>query len=97
MTNHYKFPSTENKFTFDNDPVVKLANYDPINPNHYKWIEGIECHEVIGNFNCFLGMAIKYIWRCGRKPDVSSVQDLRKAIKYLELEIIRLEKQVDHG
>jgi hypothetical protein len=37
-----------------------------------------------------LGAAVKYIARAGRKPGVSAVEDLRKAIWFIEREITRL-------
>lgn len=64
----------------DSDPVE--------HPNHYTRINGLECIEVTRHFNFCLGNAIKYIWRAGHKGD--AVQDLRKAIQYLEFEIDRL-------
>jgi hypothetical protein len=63
---------------------------DSINPDHYKWINGIECSEVTSHFNFNLGNAIKYIWRCNHKG--SKVEDLKKAIWYIQKEI---EKEED--
>jgi hypothetical protein len=63
---------------------------DSINPDHYKWIKGVECYEVTSHFNFNLGNAIKYIWRCNYKG--SKVEDLKKAIWYLQKEI---EKEED--
>jgi hypothetical protein len=34
-----------------------------------------------------LGNAVKYICRCGKKPGESSIQDLTKAIHYLQNEL----------
>jgi len=65
-----------------------VTTADPINPAHYKaHPSGIECIEVTRHFNFNLGNAIKYIWRAGHKVD--TVQDLKKAIWYLEDEIKR--------
>lgn len=64
---------------------------DKINPDHYKWIPGVECKQVTDHLNFNLGSAFKYIYRNGRKPTESSVEDLRKAIKFIEFEIERLE------
>jgi hypothetical protein len=36
------------------------------------------------------GNAIKYIWRAGKKDAATEVEDLRKAIASLEVEIERL-------
>lgn len=42
------------------------------------------------------GNAIKYIARAGRKNKETEIEDLRKAITYLQFEIDRLEKQNDN-
>lgn len=66
---------------------------DNINhPSHYNWIPNIECKDVAQHFNFNLGMAIKYIWRSGKKPDTNTIEDLRKAIACIEYEIERIEK-----
>ncbi|MEO2046460.1 MAG: DUF3310 domain-containing protein [Pirellulales bacterium] len=59
-------------------------------PPHYSQ-GGIECIDVIEAYELgyHLGNATKYILRAGRKDDV--VQDLRKAVWYLNREIGRLE------
>jgi hypothetical protein len=67
---------------------------DPVkHPNHYTGhASGIECIEVTRHMNFCRGNAIKYIWRAGEKGGTDKeVEDLRKAIKYLEFEIERLE------
>jgi hypothetical protein len=64
-------------------------NPDPVkHPNHYTWIEGVECNEIAGHFTFNAGSALKYIWRHQHKG--SPVQDLRKAIQFLEFEVKRL-------
>lgn len=57
-----------------------------IRPEYYK-SNGIEAFDVIDayNFNFNLGNAFKYIARAGKKGD--KVEDLRKAITYLNREI----------
>ena len=54
-------------------------------PDHYNQISGLECIEVTRCFNFCLGNAIKYIWRCNNKG--RKIEDLKKAIWYLEEEI----------
>jgi hypothetical protein len=57
-------------------------------PRHYtNHDSGIECIEVAKHFNFCLGNAIKYIWRADEKGN--AIQDLKKAIQYLEFEIQR--------
>ena len=58
--------------------------------DYYDWIPGIECIQVTRHFGFNLGNAIKYIWRCGKKPGNDAVYDLKKAIDYLQDEIDRL-------
>lgn len=63
---------------------------DPVNhPSHYtRHPSGVECIQVAEHLNFCRGNAIKYIWRAGEKGD--AVEDLRKAVWYLEREIARL-------
>lgn len=66
---------------------------DAINPAHYGADSGgIQCIDAIaaaigdeGAMNFCRGNAIKYLWRGGKKDD--TVQDLRKAMWYIEKEI----------
>lgn len=63
---------------------------DSINPDYYNW-HPVECKEVTNHFNFNLGCAIKYIWRSGGPVTKGSeIEDLKKAIRYLEFEIERL-------
>ncbi len=62
-------------------------------PKHYNMLEGkckgcntpIECIDVIRYMNFNLGNAVKYIWRSSHKGN--HIEDLKKAIWYLEDEI----------
>ena len=71
--------------------LLDPAPVDPVEyPGHYMdHPSGVECIEVAQHFNFNLGNVIKYVWRAGAKGD--AVQDLRKARKYLDFEIARLE------
>lgn len=61
-------------------------------PKHYNvHPAGIECITVIQWMTFNIGTAIKHLWRAGLKPGVDDVQDLEKAITYLEFEILRRE------
>ena len=68
---------------------------DPVNhPSHYTSDpSGVECIQVTRHRNFCIGNAIKYLWRAGLKdaenPD-KEIEDLRKAIWYIEEEIRRL-------
>ena len=71
----------------------ETEQHDPVNkPKHYtEHPSGIECIQITEHENFCLGNAIKYIWRAGRKLD--AIEDLQKAIWYVQREINRLEKQ----
>ena len=58
-----------------------------IHPDYYRWIPNIECIDVAKHFDYCLGASIKYIWRAGRKNSDTKIEDLRKAIMYLNYEI----------
>ena len=61
---------------------------DPINhPQHYIHPSGVECIQITEHLNFCLGNALKYIWRADHKGD--AINDLRKAVWYLEREITR--------
>lgn len=65
---------------------------DKINPDHYKsHPSGIECITVVQHHNFNVGNAMKYLWRQGLKNGESSTDDLKKAIRYIQFEIDRLE------
>ena len=61
-------------------------------PKHYNnHPTGVECIRITEHMNFCLGNAIKYIWRADLKHD-NSVEDLRKAVWYIQREIIRREE-----
>lgn len=68
---------------------------DPINhPSHYtSVVPGIECIQVVEHLSFLRGNAIKYLWRAGAKGDV--IEDLKKAVWYIEREINNLQRQRD--
>lgn len=60
-------------------------------PKHYNNNgSGVECIDVVEHMSFNLGNAIKYIWRCNDKNN--AVEDLQKAIWYIEREISRMKK-----
>lgn len=63
-------------------------------PDHYNQIPGIECIDVVEHMNFNRGNAVKYIWRAGLKGDV--VEDLEKAIWYLQREVQRIQRERDN-
>lgn len=68
------------------------AVFDPVNkPKHYnQHPSGIECIEITRHMGFNLGNALKYIWRADLKND--AIQDLEKAVWYLQDEIKRRKK-----
>lgn len=68
----------------------KIEEINSVNhPPHYNTHpSGIECITVTEHFNFCKGNAMKYIWRAGEKGN--EIEDLQKAIWYLEREIERL-------
>ena len=61
-------------------------------PPHYTSDpSGIECIQITRHRNFNVGNAIKYLWRAGIKDDAKQIEDLKKAIFYINDEINRLE------
>ena len=72
------------------DPVV--------HPSHYtSHPSGVECIQVTRHHNFCIGSAIKYLWRQGLKDGNPAVQDLRKAMQYIQFEIDRIEGFPKHA
>lgn len=67
-------------------PIEKpdLVNHPPHYTSHPS---GVECIEVTEHMNFCLGNAVKYIWRADLKE--KAIEDLEKAIWYIEREIAR--------
>ncbi|MFF4529252.1 DUF3310 domain-containing protein [Streptomyces sp. NPDC001407] len=85
----YVFPDEVAYFSKQSGPTPPKGDQVE-HPSHYtSHPSGIECKEIVGAFPFFVGSAIKYLWRAGLKGD--AVQDLRKAIKNIEMEIERWE------
>lgn len=77
-----------------------LANNDRVNhPNYYEDPSGIECIDIVRWRNFNIGNAIKYLWRAGLKKEEGisdtdkQIEDLKKAVWYIEDEIKRLSKE----
>lgn len=64
---------------------------DRINkPKHYRMHpSGVECIQITEHMQFNLGNALKYIWRSDLKD--AQVEDLQKAIWYINREINRIE------
>lgn len=86
------------------EALVRLANEiekeDRVDhPSHYTWLKekaGIEVIDITRHLNFNLGNSVKYIMRAGHKQEEGmnvrekAIEDLQKAIWYLNDEIMRL-------
>jgi hypothetical protein len=70
---------------------------DPVNhPVHYGGADNVYEHIKVATawgLNYVLGSCTKYICRAGKKPGVSALADLRKALFWLQFEVDRLEQE----
>ena len=85
----------EVKSTEDKIPVNDNVNH----PKHYtNHPSGIECIEITRHYCFTIGNAIKYLWRAGLKTEEGmtnkqkEIEDLKKAIWYINDRIKQLEK-----
>lgn len=81
---------------------VDVVNHPP----HYTSDpSGVECITITRHRNFNVGNAIKYLWRAGLKSsdpnprfrEAKQIEDLRKAVWYIEDEIKRLEAQRENA
>ena len=96
--------SNEERFVEFHDMARKMnEQIDMVNhPKHYTSDpSGVEAIEITRHRNFNVGNAIKYLWRAGLKEDASKdmlqkqVEDLRKAVFYINDEIARLTGEFD--
>lgn len=81
------------------DTLLKLQpgklsiTVDQVNhPPHYiSDPSGVECIQITRHRNFNIGNAFKYLWRAGLKDESKTIQDLEKAIFYIQDEIKRLQ------
>jgi len=102
----YYFYFYMEKFQFTYQPTTighsNVDKDDLVNhPKHYtSHPSGIECIDVTQHYNFCIGNAIKYLWRNGLKKDsevtekTSQIQDLKKALWYIQREISNLENNI---
>jgi len=80
----------------------EVNDFDPVDnvnhPAHYtNDPSGVECIEITRHRNFNIGNAIKYLWRAGLKQDsnlsaqAKEIEDLKKAVFYIQDEIAKLE------
>lgn len=89
----------------ENKTINFTETDDQINhPSHYTWIKdkvGIEVIDITRHLDFDLGNAIKYILRAGKKPinksnsnlNIAAIQDLKKAIWYINDKIKMIENE----
>lgn len=72
---------------------------DRINPKYYKeHPSGVECIDITRHYCFSIGNAIKYLWRAGFKQEdgltntEKEIEDLKKAVWYIQDRITQLEK-----
>ena len=70
---------------------------DQVNhPVHYTSDpSGVEAIQITRHRNFNVGNAFKYLWRAGLKNEETHIEDLKKAIFYIQDEINRLEGKYD--
>lgn len=55
---------------------------------------GVECIDIVEHMPFNVGSAVKYLWRLGLKENENDINDLKKALWYVEREIqLRSPKQ----
>ncbi len=94
----YQDPIVKKSLTLDvNFTKRTLKDQCPVNaPAHYNdHPSGVECIEITRHMSFNLGNAIKYLWRHGKKDPEKTIEDLRKAVFYIEDEIERLTPKDD--
>lgn len=71
--------------------MAKAQAHDAVHhPRHYTaHPSGIECIEITRHMGFNLGNATKYIWRADLKHDDGGLEDLEKAVWYLQDEIAK--------
>lgn len=73
--------------------------HDPVNhPSHYtSHPSGVEAIEITRHMGFNLGNAMKYLWRNGLKDGQPAIQDLEKAVWYIQDEIKRIKSATNKG
>ena len=73
--------------------MIPIQQNDPVNhPEHYtKHPSGVECITITRHMSFNIGNAMKYLWRAGSKEN--HIQDLEKAIWYIQDEIKRVKEK----
>lgn len=74
-------------------------------PSHYTWLKdkcGVEVIDITRHMDFCLGNAVKYLLRAGHKTEQGytdrekTIEDLRKAVWYIQDKINQLNKDIDN-
>tara|TARA_R110000822_G_scaffold275773_1_gene397906 strand:+ start:32157 stop:32438 length:282 start_codon:yes stop_codon:yes gene_type:complete len=90
----------DSRLTFEEQKIIDskpewLGDNDPVNrPAHYTAYAGIEVIQLTEHLNFCKGNAVKYIARAGLKDKSKEIQDLEKAMWYIQREIERVRKTI---
>ena len=80
----------------ERDALADTQFHDTVNhPSHYTAYPGIEVIQLTEHMNFCRGNAVKYVARAGLKDKSKEVEDLEKAVWYLNREIQRLKETPD--
>lgn len=86
--------------TIEIDDELENISDNVNHPKHYtSHPSGCECIDITEYYDFCIGNAIKYLWRSGLKqeegmlPKEKEIEDLQKAIWYINRKIKLLEKQ----
>ena len=93
-----RHPNQETIDAMNDDKTEEFETKEMVNhPEHYnKHPSGIECIDIARHHDFAIGSAIKYLWRAGLKESDNEIQDLKKAVFYIQDKIKQLEsKNVD--
>lgn len=71
---------------------------DTVNhPKHYtSHPSGVECIQITEHMAFNIGSAVKYLWRNGLKGETSGIEDLKKAVFFINREIA-LRSKLEEG
>jgi hypothetical protein len=83
--------STDNIQTDEKVWTKKMKDMVNHPPHYTSDPSGVECIQITRHRNYNVGNAIKYLWRAGIKDDAKQIEDLKKAIFYINDEIDRLQ------
>lgn len=85
---HFVCPDCRKKHDAKTKDKASSVDHPPHYTDHPS---GIECIDIVRHMNFNIGNAIKYLWRHGKKEKDKTIEDLQKAIFYIEDEIKKIE------